>query len=365
MSDTIISVQTSSTDEYQITIGTKLLERATEFITNRFGANKVLLVVDEQVHSHHGENIEHAFSSEFDQVVTFVVPSGEKSKSVIQFNQIVDFVLNEGVERGTPLVAIGGGVVGDLSGYVAASVLRGIPLIHVPTTLLAMVDSAIGGKTGINHSTGKNLIGAFYQPKAVFSDVDFLRTLPKKEWVNGLSEIIKYGMIESPEILDKVAELTAGGEFAEPEAWIPVIAQSAAIKADIVSRDVKESGVREFLNFGHTFAHVIEAKGEYEAFSHGEAVFAGMFGAIEASNETGANIEMSNLMQFKPLYEVSLSKIGTNYPEFTELMLRDKKVKNQTIRLVLLNALGSPVVRPFTETAFIDECWKKVIKEFN
>ena len=365
MSDHTVSVKTLSADEYQIKIGADLIEEASQFASQNYSDNKAFVIVDEQVYVHHEEVIEKSLDQHFKNVSTYVVPRGEKSKSFGQYSDIIDFVLNDGAERGTPLLAIGGGVVGDLAGFVAASVLRGIPLIHIPTTLLAMVDSAIGGKTGINHTTGKNLIGAFYQPKAVFSDVNFLATLERKEWVNGLSEIIKYGMIDSPEILDELVSLTSGKDFAAPEAWIPVITKSASIKADIVSRDVKESGVREFLNFGHTFAHVIEAKGNYEMFSHGEAVFAGMYGAAEASNKTGGAIEMSNLMQFKPLYDLSLAEIGSDYPDFTRMMLRDKKVKNQTIRLVLLNKPGAPVVKAFEETAFIDECWQKVLTEFN
>lgn len=360
-----IPVQTSSIDNYEITIGSDLLDEVSQFISRHYGTNKIFIVIDEMVHEHHKFTIESRIAGTFSKVAKYVVPSGERSKSIEQYNSIVDFLLEDGSERGTPLLAIGGGVVGDLAGFVAASTLRGLPLIHVPTTLLAMVDSSIGGKTGINHSTGKNLIGAFYQPKAVFSDVDFLKTLPRKEWVNGLSEIIKYGMIESKDILDQLKKLTSEKDFAEPDAWVDIITQSASIKADIVSRDVKESGVREFLNFGHTYAHVIERKGNYTQYSHGEAVFAGMLGAIKASNELGADIDPANLLHFKPLYDVSLSAMGRDVSGFTKLMLRDKKVKDQTIRLVLLNELEDPVVRSFVDTAFIDQSWEEVIKEFN
>lgn len=360
-----IPVQTSSVDNYEITIGSDLLEEVSQYIAGLYGTNKVFLVIDELVHEHHKSTIQSKIMGTFSKVAKYVVPSGERSKSIEQFTSIIDFLLEDGAERGTPLLAIGGGVIGDLAGFVAASTLRGIPLIHIPTTLLAMVDSSIGGKTGINHRTGKNLIGAFYQPKAVFSDVNFLKTLPHKEWVNGLSEIIKYGMIDSKDILDELRKLTAGGVFAEPEAWVDIIVQSASIKTDIVSRDVKESGLREFLNFGHTYAHVIERKGNYEQYSHGEAVFAGMFGAVHASNHLGADIDPSNLLQFKPLYDVSLSGMNGDVSDLTKLMLRDKKVKDQTIRLVLLNEMEKPVVRSFEDTAFIDTSWEEVIKEFN
>tara|TARA_R110000868_G_scaffold37111_4_gene131345 strand:- start:35624 stop:36718 length:1095 start_codon:yes stop_codon:yes gene_type:complete len=360
-----IPVKTSSTDRYSITIGENLMQEVSEFLSTYYSSEKLFMVVDEQVYKKHSSIIENSFGEGFEKITKYIVPSGENHKSMEQFSSIVDFILQNGLERRTPLLAIGGGVVGDLSGFVAASVLRGIPLIHIPTTLLAMVDSSIGGKTGINHSSGKNLIGAFYQPKAVFADVNFLKTLPKKEWVNGLSEIIKYGMIETPNILEELKKLTNNNEFSDPVKWISVIEKSAKIKVGIVSRDVKESGVREFLNFGHTFAHVIEKKGGFSNFSHGEAVFAGMFGALAASNKIGASINTSNLMPFKSLYDLDINQIGNNLKELTELMLRDKKVKGKTIRLVLLEEMGKPIVKSFEETKVVEESWEYLISEFS
>ncbi len=364
MSDSI-PVKTTSTDSYLISVGENLLKEASNFLADNFSTSKLFVIIDEQVYRHHSSYIESEFEKKFSRIIKYVVPSGESNKGMEQFSSIVDFVLKSGVERSTPLLAVGGGVVGDLSGFVAASVLRGIPLIHIPTTLLAMVDSSIGGKTGVNHSTGKNLIGAFYQPKAVFADVTFLKSLPREEWVNGLSEILKYGMIEAPDIFAQLKELTRNSNFAKPKEWIPLIKQSAGIKVDIVTRDVRESGIREFLNFGHTYAHVIEQKGSYSKYSHGEAVFAGMIGAINASNKTGASIDYSLISDFKSLYDINLDILGNNTKELTELMLRDKKVKNQTIRLVLLEEIGKPVVKSFDETNLIEESWKHLLTEFS
>tara|TARA_Y100001935_G_scaffold93147_1_gene77473 strand:+ start:92191 stop:93285 length:1095 start_codon:yes stop_codon:yes gene_type:complete len=360
-----IPVSTTTTDSYSITIGADVLDQASVFMAERFNHQKVFMVVDEKVHKHHGNVLESKIGASFKRIIKYIVPSGEESKSFEQFSSILDMVLKEGVERSTPIVAIGGGVVGDLVGYVAASALRGVPLIHIPTTLLAMVDSSIGGKTGINHQTGKNLIGAFYQPEAVFADVRLLSTLEKKEWVNGLSEILKYGMIEDPEILETLYALTSGGDFGSPEDWIPVITKSAGIKTDVVSRDVKESGVREFLNFGHTFAHVIEKMGNYKTYSHGEAVFAGMIAALHMSNKVGAKIDPQLLMRFKNLYTFDLKQLGEDTQHFIELMLRDKKVKNSTIRLVLLKQTGAPFVQSFEEAGLIKESWHQVINVFN
>ena len=360
-----ISVQTSVSDEYSIKIGKGLLDDLSDFVTTEFGTRKVFLIVDQNVHNHHISRIDEVFSNKFERVLKYIVPPGERSKSLNQFSRIVDFILKEGVERGTPIVAFGGGVVGDLAGFVASSVLRGIPLVHVPTTLLAMVDSSIGGKTGVNHETGKNLIGAFYQPKAVFMDVEFLSTLPKEQWVNGLSEILKYAMIEKPELLTELKQLTQDGEFASPEEWLGVISQSANIKVDVVQLDVKEGGVRAFLNFGHTYAHVIERMGNYEAYSHGEAVFAGMFGAIDASNKLGASINPELLETFLPLYRFNLSEIKEGPEELTGWMLNDKKVKDGSIRLVLLQETGKPEVKKVEDHSLIQDSWRYLLSKFS
>ncbi len=359
-----IPVKTTFTDSYTITVGENLMGDVAERLASRFNKSKLFMIIDEKVYRYHSSYIESEFEKKFSRITKYVVPSGENNKSTEQFSSIVDFILKNGVERSTPLLAVGGGVVGDLAGFVAASVLRGIPLIHLPTTLLAMVDSSIGGKTGVNHEVGKNLIGAFYQPKAVFADVSFLKSLPTEEWVNGMSEILKYAMIEAPDLFTRLKELTKNNEFASPKEWIPVIKQSAGIKVDIVNKDVKESGVREFLNFGHTFAHVIEHKGDYKYYSHGQSVFAGMFGAIKASNQSGVSIEATDLEYFKPLYNLNLEKIGTDTEELTRLMLRDKKVKDQTIRLILLEEVGKPVVKSFKDTRVVEESWNYLISEF-
>lgn len=360
-----ITVNTNSAASYNYHVGTDLLDDVSAFIDDNIGSDKVFVVIDKNVYQHHIERINKAFQSRFKKMITYVVPPGEKSKSYDQFGSIVDFVLNQGVERTTPLIAIGGGVVGDLAGFVAASVMRGIPLIQVPTSLLAMVDSSIGGKTGINHSTGKNLIGAFYQPKAVYADLNFLTTLPEKEWVNGLSEIIKYGMIENPDILNQLQRLISENGFTNPEQWQSMVEHSAQIKVDIVSRDVHEQGIRAFLNFGHTYAHVIERIGNYMNYSHGEAVFAGMYGAVYASNQLGASIDPNVLNNFKSLYKFKLSDIAKHCNEFPSLMRKDKKAKNEQIRLVLLKELGNPYVKEVDDMDLISASWEDAIGNFS
>lgn len=358
-----ISVHTSTQNRYELQFGFGLTELLRTFI-QKYSPEKAFVMVDEKVNLHHRAYFEEVLSSRFTNVHVFEIPSGEPSKSTQLYVKAVDFVLKTGVERGTPLFAIGGGVTGDLSGFVAATVLRGIPLVHIPTTLLAMVDSSIGGKTGINNEVGKNLVGSFYQPEAVFADVKYLETLPKKEWINGLSEVLKYGMIHSPEILDQVKHLVDTGKLYDGEAWLPLIRKSAQIKTDIVAEDVLEAGKRAFLNFGHTFAHVMEREGNYVQYSHGEAVFAGMMGAIHASNSLGASIELSNLMQFKPLYELSLSGISASLTELVHGMKADKKVKDEQIRLILLKELGAPYLYEVDETDFVELAWRYTLNIF-
>ncbi|MEX0722026.1 MAG: 3-dehydroquinate synthase [Balneolaceae bacterium] len=362
MSDTI-SVNTSTTDSYTIHFGSDLNSQLDSFI-QKYSSGKVFLVVDEFVLAHHKPLFDAVMEQNFQQIHIFEVPSGESSKSSVMYHKLLDFILNKGVERSTPLIAIGGGVTGDLAGFAAATVLRGIPLIHIPTTLLAMVDSSIGGKTGINHDTGKNLIGSFYQPHAVFADVHYLQTLPKKEWVNGLSEVLKYGMIHTPEILSEVQYLLDQNVFTDGEAWLPIIKKSAQIKVDIVSDDVLESGKRAYLNFGHTFAHVIERVGNYKQFSHGEAVFAGMAGAVRASNKLGADINISNLLNFKPLYNFSLAQVKTSVSDLVNLMKKDKKVKDEQIHLILLQELGLPYTYNVDDEQIAEQTWEFILNTF-
>ncbi len=359
-----ISVSTETRDNYLYHVGTGLLEKACDFIKENFGTNNLIVVIDKNVHQFHFQSIQEVLNPVFQTIDTYVVPPGEQSKNIEQYSSILDFVLTSGVERKTPLLAIGGGVTGDLSGFVAASVLRGIPLIHMPTSLLAMVDSSIGGKTGINHKTGKNLIGDFYQPKAVFADIQFLETLPPEEWVNGLSEIIKYGMIEDSGLLNDLTKLTESKSFTPSEEWIEIIRRSAEIKIEIVQRDVLEGGVRAFLNFGHTYGHVIEKMGNYSRFSHGEAVFAGMYGAISASTELGHNIEVERLNAFRELYKIDLADFNS-VDELIKWMYKDKKVANQSIRLVLLKSIGEPFVYQVEDLEILKKSWAYLLTEFS
>jgi 3-dehydroquinate synthase len=250
---------------------------------------------------------------------------------------------------------VGGGVTGDLAGYVAASVMRGIPLIHVPTTLLAMVDSSLGGKTGINHHTGKNLIGAFYQPDTIISDIIFLETLPAREWRCGMAEIIKYGAISDPELFTLAARFKSG--FSDPAKLIELITRCARIKAAIVTEDEFEAGKRAWLNFGHTFAHALEALTGYRRFSHGEAVYIGMVAAHKLSNLLGADLEEFPLFQFLDGYRLSVADLKPRIPDLVARMFLDKKSLNNTVRVVLLHSYGHPRIVDITDLSLLEKAW--------
>lgn len=360
-----IDVPISYKQDYSIHIGKDMWGKITDFCKSRYSPRLAFLVVDEKVYNLHKDRISAGLSSYFDRVESYVVPEGEKSKNSIQWQQIVDFILENGAERGTPLFAIGGGVTGDLAGFASSAALRGIPLVHLPTSLLAMVDSSIGGKTGINHKVGKNLIGAFYQPAAVFADTRFLETLEEQEWINGLSEIIKYGAIRSPDIFETASSLIEDPGFKPTDGWAELITQSASIKVEIVEEDTLEAGTRAFLNFGHTFGHAIEKVSGYGNISHGQAVFIGMVAATYASKQLGADISSARFDSFKPLYPITLKQLAPSQRELIQAMKTDKKVKDGQIRLILLDDWGSPYLYPCEDTDLIEEAWSFAYKQFS
>ena len=214
------------------------------------------------------------------QAQSHTVEPGESSKSMAALAELYDFALQRAIDRKTPLIALGGGVIGDLAGFGAATLLRGIPLVHVPTTLVSQVDSSIGGKTGINHPTGKNLVGAFYQPKLVVTDTQRLQTLPDREWTSGLGEVVKHGLIDGPEHVRRLIQVWPDLLNRDGERLDELVCRSARVKVGVVTQDQRETGLRSLLNFGHTVGHGIERAAGYGQVSHGEAVAAGMAVAL-------------------------------------------------------------------------------------
>lgn len=360
------TLKITNVSSYTIKLVHNELEKITEYFSGSSVPDRALVIVDEQVHFYHRDWIEGTLGKIFMYLSSYIVPSGEKSKNLSQFGSLLHWILEQPIERITPVIVIGGGVVGDLGGFVAASTLRGLPLFHIPTTLLAMVDSSIGGKTGINHSTGKNVIGSFYQPKGVFADTHFLSTLEKKEWTNGLSEILKYACIQDRTIFTYLEELFAHNHDYEPSKWIDIIYRSAQIKTKIVAEDALEKGRREFLNFGHTFGHAIENIADYGTFSHGEAVFAGMYAAILASNEfLQSHIDPNLILQYASRYNFSLASLKSVIPDLIQQMKRDKKVQKSHIRLILLDDLEAPVAYTVKDEKRLSALWKQTIDTFS
>lgn len=279
-------------------------------------------------------------------VIPIILPDGEAYKNTETLNKIYDALLQNRCERSTTLIALGGGVIGDLTGYAAATYLRGVPFIQIPTTLLSQVDSSVGGKTGINHPLGKNMIGAFYQPQVVLADIDTLKTLPAREFSAGMAEVIKYGLIRDAEFFNwleaHIEQLMALEESSISEA----IYRSCQNKAEVVARDEHETGERALLNLGHTFGHAIENAMGYGVWLHGEAVAAGTMMAAGLSQRMGwlNDVEVARIhaLLTKARLPLDAPKLGAD--KYLELMQMDKKVADGKIRLVLQQGIGKSVI---------------------
>lgn len=272
-----------------------------------------------------------------------LIPDGERHKHLATVGRIYDGLIRAAADRATTIIAIGGGVVGDVAGFAAATYLRGVPVVQVPTTLLAQVDSSVGGKVGVNHAMGKNLIGAFHAPAAVVIDPALLTTLPRREFRAGLYEVVKYGVIASRDLFDRVTDGLSAIFARDGSVLLPVIADSCRIKAAIVEQDERESGLRRTLNFGHTAGHALEAVTKYRRFRHGEAVAYGMLVAAALSisrkvlSEGEGDRLASLIMQMGPLPPVG----DLSATEILEAVKRDKKVLDRRLHYVLPTSIGS------------------------
>ncbi len=275
-----------------------------------------------------------------------VLPAGEQTKSHASVRSVYDKVLAQGIDRQTPVIAFGGGVIGDLAGFAAATLLRGLPLVHVPTSLIAQVDSAIGGKTGINHAAGKNLIGSFYQPRLVCTDTSILDTLPSLEWASGLAEVVKHALIADTQLLAYLERSWHKVQSREPATVRTMVGWAAAVKAAIVAEDEKEQGRRAILNFGHTFGHAIERVAGYGAYTHGEAVALGMRAALSLSARLHKHFDMDRAMslvcQIPVRYPLSSQPVSVD--ALMDAMRYDKKASRGALRLVALRAVGQAYV---------------------
>ncbi len=330
---------------YPIHIGAGLLAQP-ELITARLPQDKVAIITNSTLAPLYLAPLGRALQVRGVDVVTVVVPDGEAYKNWETLNQIFDALLEHRCERRTTLIALGGGVIGDLAGFAAAVYQRGVPFIQVPTTLLAQVDSAVGGKTAINHPLGKNMIGAFYQPLAVIADTDTLATLPDRELAAGLAEVAKYGLIRDVDFFAWLEQNMERLTARDPEALAYAIERSCRDKAEIVALDEREADLRTLLNYGHTFGHAIEAGMGFGNWLHGEAVAAGMVLAARLSERMGllARHDVRRIVHILTRAKLPVAAPDLGVEHYLELMGHDKKVEGGRIRLVLLRRLGEAFV---------------------
>lgn len=324
---------------YVITLGDGVLSRATKLMNEVKAPKRRFVVSSPTVWRFHGQR----FMDAVPDAEPIIVPDGERFKHTATVMRVYDALIKANADRSSTLITFGGGVIGDLAGYAAATYLRGIALVHVPTTLLAQVDSSVGGKVGVNHPLGKNLIGAFYQPHAVIVDPVVLGTLQRREFRAGLYEIIKYGMMSSPSLFARVADDHRKIFDRDPQTLTAIIGESCQIKADVVSADEKESGLRRILNFGHTAGHALEAVTKYRRFRHGEAVGYGMLVAAELAVLRGVLAEadrkaladvVASLGPLPPIGDITM-------PSVLEAMQHDKKMIAGRLHYVLPTGIGS------------------------
>lgn len=327
--------------------------------------SKVLLVSNPQIFRLYGQRALTSLKQAGFDVANCILPAGERYKTLASVQKIHDAALENRLERSSTLVAIGGGIVGDMTGFAAATWLRGINFMQVPTSLLAMVDAAIGGKTGVNHPSGKNLIGAFHQPRIVVIDSEVLQTLPPREFRAGMAEVIKYGVIWDEDLFHQLemARNLRQYRYLQPELLRLIIERSCCAKADIVAQDEKETGVRAILNYGHTIGHAIESLTNYRQFNHGEAVALGMLVAGEIAVAAGWWSATETQRQFELIEKTELPTelpADLNVEAIVRALSLDKKVKNGKVRFILPTQIGVAEISDQVPTDLITQSLLKL-----
>ena len=332
---------------YDVITGWGLLDQLGELIANAGLSGKAFVVSDSDVLPRYGDRALLSLRSAGFEAESFAIPAGEANKTLDIAATVYDWLVSQRAERGSTIVALGGGVVGDLAGFVAATYLRGMPLVQVPTTLLAMVDASIGGKTAVDHREGKNLVGAFYQPRLVVEDVSTLKTLPRRALVEGCAEVIKHALILDPGLLEDLEERSEDLLHLEPAFTVDIVRRNVAIKGRIISEDETETGLREILNYGHTVGHAIEAASGFAEVLHGEAVAAGMMAAAEIGKRIGVTPPGLVDRQRSLIERFGLATRGPklSVDSVMKAMTLDKKVKDGAVTWVLLEDVGKAVLR--------------------
>lgn len=332
---------------YDIVIGYDIAQEIVNFVKRAGYSQKALLITDTNVGPLYGQQVQALLAEAGLQAEVFQIPAGESSKNLTVANEVFTRAIELGLDRKSPVFALGGGVVGDLAGFVAATYMRGVPFVQLPTSLLAQVDSSVGGKVAVNHELGKNLIGAFYQPQAVFMELNYMKTLPQREIYTGLGEIIKYGIIYDEAFFQFLEENKAQVLALEPEALVHIIARSCEIKAAVVSQDEKEAGLRRILNFGHTIAHAIEKETGYVRYNHGEAVATGMIGAAYISRQLGliGDEAFARVKNLVAAYKLPLQAHGVTVEAMYGDIFHDKKTVGGKVTWVLMESIGRVICR--------------------
>ncbi|KST63816.1 3-dehydroquinate synthase [Mastigocoleus testarum] len=332
-------------DSYEVAISSGYLDVLGEKTSTLGLGKKILLVSNPTVFGHYGERAINSLKSADFDVASCILPDGEQYKNLESLQKIYDAALENRIERSSTMVALGGGVIGDMTGFAAATWLRGIKFVQVPTTLLAMVDAAIGGKTGVNHPQGKNLIGAFHQPQLVLIDPQVLETLPDREFSAGMAEVIKYGIIWDRELFDRMEECDRLDRISAitPDLIEYILNHSCQSKADVVSKDEKEAGLRAILNYGHTIGHAVESLTGYSVVNHGEAVAIGMVAAGKIAVELGMWNPEEAQRQDRLIEKANLpTKLpaGIDIEGIIAALQTDKKVKAGKVRFILPTSIG-------------------------
>lgn len=340
---------------YPIFIGANLLENA-DLLLPYIGSGRVVIVTNEIVAPIYLERVQLQFGRQFGSAI--VLPDGEATKNLDTIGQIYDHLLQGKYDRKTTLVALGGGVVGDITGFAAATFQRGVNFLQIPTTLLAQVDSSVGGKTGVNHALGKNMIGSFYQPKCVVADTAVLRSLPQREVRAGLAEVLKYGLINNPEFFEWLAHNSTELLELDNACISEAIKICCEAKANIVAQDEKESGIRALLNLGHTFGHAIETASGYGVWLHGETVAMGMVMAADLSKRLGW-LSSAEAVQIREVLEKNFGMpveppADITVAQYLDLMSSDKKAELGKLRFILLKAIGEAAIEGGVENAMLE-----------
>lgn len=355
---------------YDVVVGEGALAQAGDLISPFLSRKRVFIAADENAEKHHGEVLHAALSHAGIEGVWVPVPSGEQQKSFSGIEAMLDAFLAKGIERKDFIVAFGGGVVGDLAGFAAAIVKRGVDFIQIPTTLLSQVDSSVGGKTAINASAGKNLVGVFHQPRLVIADIGVLKTLPVRELRAGLAEVVKYGLIDDPEFFQWVEANAARLGSGEPSLLTEAVRRSVAAKAAVVARDEHETGDRALLNLGHTFAHAIEAcAGMHGQVLHGEAVGAGMAAAFRFSTKLGLCPGQDSERAVKAIAALGLETDWRKLPgapyhaaPLLEAMRHDKKNSGGTLTFILAKGIGQSFIDRNVDAAQVEAFLEELVR---